>query len=649
MAWAIFHGTLKVTADVLPLALAEFGPAERAREDGLTKIRYGALVMQHRFGSSLNLNTHLHAVFPDGVFSRLASGIVEFHELRQPEPDDLEEIAFNVQQRFMRWLRRHGLLKNEAEDDCSNESPELSALEACAQGSLGLGNLVKKRNKPGNRNGDADDGGFEQRAVNGSVGVSHGYSLYAGNQRLLFPTRVLHGTRKGELVWAPLCLGRVCSILHNPWYAGAYVYGRSRWRKHADGKTRQERLPRNQWYVNIQDAHPGYISWQEYEHIQQRLETASRAIGFQRPQTPPREGTALLQGRAVCGLCGSRMHTQYHTTHNGQLVPSYVCHGRGREFADPSCQSMLGTQIDAAVEKLLLEAVTPMALELALAVEQELQSRCDDADRLRHRQVERAQYEADLARSRYMHVDPANRLVADSLEANWNAKLRALAEAQENYQRQCVVDRRAITGEDRQRILALTQDFPAAWRDPKTPQRERKRMLALLIEDVALIKQRHITVAIRFRGGPTTTLTLPRPLTAQQIRATSVEARQQIDELLGEYTDAQVAHILNERGLLTGAGDAFDATSVHWVRFSAKLSTLKERLLATGMVTGKELRTKLGVSRNTIANWRINGRLKARICNDSGEWLYWPPEPLHRSATSPSPKPPTDRSDNPTA
>ncbi len=155
---------------------------ERAREDGLTKIRYGALVMQHRFGSSLNLNTHLHAVFPDGVFSRLASGIVEFHELRQPEPDDLEEIAFNVHQRFLRWLQRHGLLKNEAEDDdFLNEVSELSALEACAQGSLGLGNLVKKRSKPRNRNGDADEGGFEQRAVNGRVGASHGYSLYAGN------------------------------------------------------------------------------------------------------------------------------------------------------------------------------------------------------------------------------------------------------------------------------------------------------------------------------------------------------------------------------------------------------------------------------------------------------------------------------------
>ena len=106
---------------------------ERAREDGLTKIRYGALVMQHRFGSSLNLNTHLHAVFPDGVFSRSPSGEVEFHELRQPASDDLEDIAFNVHQRFLRWLRRHGLLKNDDEDGFSKESADCSALEACAQ------------------------------------------------------------------------------------------------------------------------------------------------------------------------------------------------------------------------------------------------------------------------------------------------------------------------------------------------------------------------------------------------------------------------------------------------------------------------------------------------------------------------------------
>jgi hypothetical protein len=164
-------------------------------------------------------------------------------------------------------------------------------------------------------------------------------------------------------------------------------------------------------------------------------------------------------------------------------------------------------------------------------------------------------------------------------------------------------------------------------------------MLALLIEDVTLIKQRHITAAVRFRGGATTTLTLPRPLTAQQLRATNPEVRQQIDRLLDEYTDAQVANVLNERGLLTGAGDAFDPASIHWVRFSAKLKSLKERLLAAGWETRRELSARLRVSRRTVSNWRLEGRLTARICNDAGEWLYWPPDKSSNPPSSPAEAP----------
>ena len=163
-------------------------------------------------------------------------------------------------------------------------------------------------------------------------------------------------------------------------------------------------------------------------------------------------------------------------------------------------------------------------------------------------------------------------------------------------------------------------------------------MLALLIEDVTLIKQRQITVAVRFRGGATTTLTLPRPLTAQQLRATHDDVRQQIDALLDDYTDAQVAHMLNERGLRTGAGGAFDLANVQWVRFSAKLKSLKERLLEAGMLTSKQLSAALNIGRTTIGRLRRDGQLKARICNDHGEWLYWAPEPItapahHSSST----------------
>ena len=205
----------------------------------------------------------------------------------------------------------------------------------------------------------------------------------------------------------------------------------------------------------------------------------------------------------------------------------------------------------------------------------------------------------------------------------------------ETYQQQHASDRFIVDEQERERILALATDFPTVWRDPNTPQRERKRMLALLIEDVTLIKQRQITAAVRFRGGATKSLTLPRPLTAQQLRATHPHVRQEIEVLLDEYTDAQVANILNQRGLRTGAGEVFDSQGVQWVRFSAKFKTLKERLLESGMLTGKQISAKLNVGRSTLGRWRAQGSIKARICNDRGEWLYWPPErPLPSDAPS---------------
>ena len=455
-------------------------------------------------------------------------------------------------------------------------------------------------------------------------------------QHLLFPTRVAAGAHKGELVWTPLSLGRACTALHNPWYAGAYAFGRSRFRTQTDGRQRHERLPREQWHVLIRDAHPAYISWQEYERNEQQLQHSARTLGFERNAGPAREGSALLQGKAVCGLCGSRMNVHYNVRKDG-MIPNYVCVGRGRLFGDPLCQSILGTGIDAAVGQLLVDTVTPMALELALSVQHEITSRLEEADRLRYRQVERAQYEADAARQRYMHVDSANRLVADALEADWNLKLRALADAQQDYQQRRAADRLVVDEQERQRILALATDFPAVWRDPNTPHRERKRMLALLIEDVTLVKQREITVAVRFRGGVTTIRTLPRPLTPQQLRATPEDVRQHIESLLNEYTDAQVARILNERGMRTGAGDAFGSESIKWVRYSAKIKSLKERLLEAGWLTVEQVSAKLGLGRTSIGKLRLQGKLQARICNDHGQWLYWLSDPVPDSWSKETP------------
>ena len=223
-------------------------------------------------------------------------------------------------------------------------------------------------------------------------------------KKLLFPRRLKRGPNKGELVWAELPHSRTLHILHNPRYAGAFVYGRNRTRTKADGSTSYTKLPREQWIL-FKDVHPGYISWGQYEENLQRLRENAHANGQDRRRSPAREGPALLQGLAVCGVCGTRMVVRYHTRQT-KLIPEYVCQSDGVDHIISVCQRVFGEHVDQAVGKLLIEAVTPLALEVTLTVQQEIQARLDEVDRLHKKAVDRAQYEADLAQRRYLHVDP---------------------------------------------------------------------------------------------------------------------------------------------------------------------------------------------------------------------------------------------------
>ncbi len=344
-------------------------------------------------------------------------------------------------------------------------------------------------------------------------------------------------------------------ILHNPCYAGAFVFGRSRTRNHPKGGTSYTRLPREQWTL-LNDAHPGYISWEQYEENLRRLRENAQAIGADRRRSPPREDPALLQGLVVCGVCGSRMAVRYHSRKE-RLVPEYVCQRDGIEHAISICQRVIGDQIDKAVGKLLVESVAPLALEVTLSVQEELPARIEEVDKLRKKQVERARYEADLAQRRYLHVDPTNRLVADSLEADWNEKLRILTKAQEEYERQRHQDRVAVGETQRARIAVLASDFPRPWQDPNTSDRERKRMVRLLLADVTLIRGNRITVHVRFNGGAAKTLELPKPLTASELRMPPAEIVAEVDRLTEDYTDKQIAEILNQRGV-SGWGQRFN-------------------------------------------------------------------------------------------
>ena len=169
----------------------------------------------------------------------------------------------------------------------------------------------------------------------------------------------------------------------------------------------------------------------------------------------------------------------------------------------PCARQIPGAGLDAAVGRLLVESVSPLALEVALNVQEEIQSRLDEAERLRQQQVQRAQYEADQARVHYMRVDPNNRLVADTLETQWNEKLRRLAQAKEECEKRRKLDAVQLTDEQKAQVLALASDFPKLWHDPKTPDRDRKQMARLLLEDVTLRREREVFVQVRFKGGAT--------------------------------------------------------------------------------------------------------------------------------------------------
>jgi hypothetical protein len=266
-----------------------------------------------------------------------------------------------------------------------------------------------------------------------------------------------------------------------------------------------------------------------------------------------------------------------------------------------------------------------VTLEVALQVQAELEARASEADALRGQRVERARHEADLARRRFMEADPGNRLVVDVLEAEWNGKLRALHDAQEALERRRAEGRLELDDDRRQQILALATDFPRLWQDPRTPQRERKRMVRLLLEDVTLTKSDSIAVGVRFRGGATHQLTLPLALNSWQLRQTSPQVVAEIDALLDDHTEGQIATLLNERGRVSGEGNRFDARLVQRLCRDYALKTPYDRLRAAGMLTLTEIADQLGLSTQTVKIWRNHGLLRAHPYNDKNECLYEDP------------------------
>ncbi|MFO7761559.1 MAG: hypothetical protein R6V20_08110 [Desulfobia sp.] len=290
------------------------------------------------------------------------------------------------------------------------------------------------------------------------------------------------------------------------------------------------------------------------------------------------------------------------------------------------CQRVSGHVIDHAIGDLLVNMVNSQNIDIALTVHHELQARLDEADRLRYRQVERCRYEADLAGRRYSKVDPDKRYVAEVLEAEWNEKLRALDEAQCAYETARERDVATFSQEQTTALQSLVSDFSAIWEKGSLSNRDRKRIVRLLIEDVTILKKDQLTCHIRFKGGMCKTLNLPLPQPAWELRQTPPKVVKAIDELLDNYPEFEIASILTASGLKTGTGQSFTPEHVARIRIAYRLPNRWTRLRKQGKLLARELSGKLGISCDKIRRCRELGLITAHEYK-KGKYLYNEPEP----------------------
>lgn len=458
---------------------------------------------------------------------------------------------------------------------------------------------------------------------------------------LLFPRRVRTGPHKGAIHWGPLLHSTMLKVLRNPRYAGAFCYGRTRTTKQLDGSHRTRLVPQEHWQFLLRDAHVGYISWQDYEANLRQLQQNRPAYGEDRRHGPAREGPALLQGLVICGRCGNRMTLRYYQRKHGtRLYPEYLCQREQiEEGTDQMCQQVLGAGLDAAMAELLLAQLTPLAVDTSIQIYEELHVQAQEAQRLREQQVERARYAAELAQRRFLRVDPENRLVAEVLEAEWNARLRELAQVQEETKRQYEQEQRKLSALEQQAIARLVEDFPRVWHDPRTSDRDRKRMVRLLLEDVTVLSDEEtITAHVRFKGGATETITVA----VSHGRCFPAQLIALMDHLLEDFTDGGVAEQLNQRGWRTFAGKPFDARRVLALRRDHHLKDHGTRLRERGLLSANEAAKAYGVCRQTIMDWGRAGVLPTYRINDRGMVVFPPPDehaPMkyaHKYQTTPS-------------
>ena len=431
------------------------------------------------------------------------------------------------------------------------------------------------------------------------------YGAVAAFSGRRFPLRAYGGAWAGQLRWGRLTCARVLGVLKNPAYAGAYVHGRyaSRRTVEPDGTVHTGLIerPRAEWPVLIKDHHEGYITWADYLANEAKL-AANRTNAGARP---PREGGALCQGIIVCGSCGKPMRTSYHT----DARPSYEC-SRADRLTTPTCRSVAAATVDDAVARVLLDALTPGQVALALSAAEEVAGRHQRVSRAAELAVERARYDAGRAERAFSAVEPENRLVARSLEARWEDRLAALAEAEQALE----AARDALPPlPGRAELEKLAADLPGLWHAPATSSKDRKRLLRTLIADVTLLPEpdrSKVRIGIRWHTGATDELSAVRAIHPGTARRSPSPAIEMVRQLGPVTPTAELAERLNAAGLTTGNGRPFDVKAVGWIRHAYNIPAPAP--YAASEISVAEAAHRLGCGTGVIYYWTETAQLDAR-------------------------------------
>jgi hypothetical protein len=429
------------------------------------------------------------------------------------------------------------------------------------------------------------------------------------------------GTNGREVRWRLPNRLRIGQILKNPFYAGAFAWGRTRTTTVVqEGRAKQSgrrRRPLDEWKVLIHDHHPGYITWDDYLENQLILER-NRTMKDSPTHGPARCGSALLVGLLRCGRCGHKMFTCYGGVTSD--VARYVCRGERRNHPFPKCLQVGGLRLDQAVARTVLEAIEPSGIEAALQAMEQLKQQDDEQRRSLELAIEKGRYEVQRARRQYDAVDPENRLVAGELEARWNDALTRVEQLEARLAN-LEGERIDLSSEDTQRLVNLGADLPRLWDHPAASVELKKRILRTVLEEIVINSYEeppHHELHLHWKGGVHTQLSVPRYSRGQHRRRTDGKVLDLIRELSKVCDDRAIAAVLNRLGYRTGYDNSWQASRVAQARYHYRLPNFAKN---TDWLTMQKAAAELKVSATVIQRLVNEKLLPARQVVKYAPWI----------------------------